>query len=308
MPMKAKGLWILLIIWLAVLPLAGPAAAAEETVYKPGGVPGVSEHGDLTDLARHLNNPVGPVWNIVTQNNWYFQRGFPSSAYRVQYVMNFQPVLPIPLTLEWNLVLRPVVPLESTPYVSGVNLADRSVEWSRAGGLGDITLEPFLVPKLKPWLILGAAPSLILPTATNTHLGDGKVQLGPAVVLGFLTKKWVGGVFVQNWWSLAGSRAKPVVNQMNLQYFLYRMLPDAWQVGFAPNVLVDWRAEGKNQVTFPLGLGVGKTFKLAGLPPIQTSLEFQWMAWHPADFGQRYNVRFVFKPVMPALVKKPLFD
>ena len=28
---------------------------------------------------------------------------------------------------------------------------------------------------------------------------------------------------------------------MNLQYFLYRMLPNAWQVGFAPNVSVNWR-------------------------------------------------------------------
>ena len=30
-------------------------------------------------------------------------------------------------------------------------------------------------------------------------------------------------------------------NRLNLQYFLYRLLPNAWQVGFAPDVLVDWR-------------------------------------------------------------------
>ncbi|MBM4293627.1 MAG: hypothetical protein FJ126_01820 [Deltaproteobacteria bacterium] len=262
----------------------------------------------MNDLARHLNNPVGPVWNIVTQHNLYFQKGFPSDAYRVQYIMNFQPVLPIPLTREWNLVMRPIIPLESNPYIRGVNVVNQTVEWSRTGGLGDITLEPFLVPNWKPWLIFGVAPTLILPTATDTHLGQGKVQLGPAVVAGFLTKHWIGGVFVQNWWSLAGNNSKPAVNRMNLQYFLFRMLPNAWQVGFAPNVLVDWRADGKNQVTFPIGLGIGKTFKLGGLPPIQTSLEFQWMAWHPEDFGQRFNIRFVFKPVMPALVKKPIFD
>ena len=293
---------------LAVFPLGGPASGGDAIESKPGGLPAAEEHGDLTDLARHLNNPVGPVWNIVTQNNWYLQKGFPSTAYRVQYVMNFQPVLPIPLTREWNLVMRPVVPLESTPYASGVNVTHRTVEWSRAGGLGDITLEPFLVPNWKPWLIFGVAPTLILPTATDPHLGQGKFQLGPAVVLGFLTQQWVGGVFVQNWWSLAGNNSKPAVNRMNLQYFLYRMLPNAWQVGFAPNVLVNWRADGKNQVTFPIGLGVGKTFKLGALPPIQTSLEFQWMPVHPDEFGQRFNLRFVFKPVLPALVKKPLFD
>jgi len=32
------------------------------------------------------------------------------------------------------------------------------------------------------------------------------------------------------------------------------------------------------------------------------------MAVHPDDFGQRFNLRFVFKPVLPALVIKPLFD
>jgi len=293
---------------LAIFPQGSLASGGGAIETKPGGLPAAEEHGDLTDLARHLNNPVGPVWNIVTQNNWYFQKGFPSTASRVHYVLNFQPVLPIPLTRELNLVMRPVVPLESNPYASGVSLHPLGVEWSRTAGLGDITLEPFLVPNWKPWLIFGVAPSLIVPTATDTHLGQGKVQLGPAVVLGFLTKNWIGGVFVQNWWSLAGNNSKPAVNQMNLQYFLYRMLPDAWQVGFAPNVLVNWRADGKNQVTFPIGLGVGKTFKLGALPPIQTSLEFQWMPVHPDEFGQRFNLRFVFKPVLPALVKNPIFD
>ncbi len=66
---------------------------------------------------------------------------------------------------------------------------------------------------------------------------------------------------------------------------------------------------GKNRATFPLGPGAGKTFKtVEPAPPIQTTLEFQRMAWHPADFGQRYNIRFVFKPVVPAMVKKPIFE
>jgi hypothetical protein len=42
--------------------------------------------------------------------------------------------------------------------------------------------------------------------------------------------------------------------------------------------------------------------------PIQSTLEFQWMPVHPDDFGQRFNIRFVFKPVLPNLVKKPLFE
>ena len=306
---RKTGAWLVLVLafGLAIFPRGGLASGGDAIESKPGGLPATEEHGDLTDLARDLNNPVGPVWNIVTQNNFYFLKGFPSGAYRGEYVMNFQPVLPVPLTQQWSLVFRPVIPLESTPYVRSIDVPNHAIDWTRTSGMGDINLDPLLVPSLKPWLILGFGPSIVLPTASTTSLGSGKLQLGPAVVLGFLTKQWVGGFFVQNWWSLAGGHSTPVINQMNLQYFLYRMLPDAWQVGFAPNVLVDWRADGRNQVTFPLGLGVGKTFRIGGLP-IQTSLEFQWMAWHPDDFGQRFNIRFVFKPVIPALVKKPIFD
>lgn len=303
-----KKLRILLILGLTIFLLVSPALSGDQSASESGSPSAAGPTGDLGELARKLNNPVGPVWNLVCQNNCYFEKGLPSSAYRGQYVMNFQPVLPVPLTRELSLVMRPVIPLESVPYVRNMDPRPLTVDWTRTAGRGDITLDPFLVPSLRPWLILGVGPSLVIPTASTTTLGSGKLQLGPAVVLGFLTKQWIGGVFVQNWWSIAGTHSTPVVNQMNLQYFLYRMLPDAWQVGFAPNVLVDWRADGKNQLTFPLGLGVGKTFKLGALPPVQTTLEFQWMAWHPDEFGQRFNIRFVFKPVIPALVKKPLFD
>ena len=50
---------------LAVFPLGGLAFGGDAIETKPGGLPVTEEQGDLTDLARHLNNPVGPVWNIV---------------------------------------------------------------------------------------------------------------------------------------------------------------------------------------------------------------------------------------------------
>ena len=44
-----------------------------------------------------------------------------------------------------------------------------------------------------------------------------------------------------------------------------------------------------------------------GMPPISMALGFQWMPVYPEDFGQRFNIRFTFKPVLPNLVKKPIF-
>jgi hypothetical protein len=260
------------------------------------------------ELGKQLNNPISSVWNITTQSNMYFYKGDLSPAYRGQFVFNLQPVLPIPLTEKWNLIPRPVFPIVTSPYVSGIDFSNKSLEWSRAGGLGDIGLVTVLSPNV-PGAILGFGPTFIFPTATNYNLGQGKFQMGPALVVGFIAKKWIGGVFPQHWWSISGTPRKPPTNQTNIQYFLFRMLPDGWQVGFTPNILIDWRAARKNRLTFPLGIGVGRTFKISpNLPPIQMALEFQWMPVHPEDYGQRFNIRYVFKPVLPSLVKKPLFE
>lgn len=264
---------------------------------------------DLQEVGKQLNNPVSSIWNITTQSNMTFLKGELSPAYRGQFTFNFQPVLPIPLTSKWNLIPRPVIPLLTSPYISGVNLRAREAEWSRAGGLGDIAFVTMLSPNI-PRAIIGFGPTFIFPTASNYNLGQGKVQIGPALALGFLTKHWVGLVFAQNWWSVAGTPRKPPTNQMNLQYVLVRMLPGAWQIQTTPNILINWNADKLgNAVTFPLGIGVGRTFRVnPEMPPISMALEFQWMPVHPDDFGQRFNIRFTFKPVLPNLVKKPIFE
>jgi hypothetical protein len=286
-----------IIIVILLLGVAGSAAYATEA-----GAP------DLQEVGKQLNNPVSSIWNITTESNWYFLKGDLSPAYRGQYVFNFQPVIPLPLTREWNLIIRPVFTILDTPYITGVDIPNRSVNWGRTGGVGDLGFLPLLSPNI-PEVILGVGPTLVFPTANTYALGQGKMQVGPAAVAGFIKKDWVGGVFVQNWWSVAGTHATPVVNQMNLQYFLVRMLPHAWQISTAPNVLVNWRATGGNSLTFPISIGIGKTFRPhPGLPPISTGLEFQWMAAHPDDFGQRFNIRFIFKPVLPNLVKKPILE
>jgi hypothetical protein len=298
---------ILLVVFLAMAS-ALLAQASEEGGSKSDsqGAAPQGQAQNLGELGKQLNNPISSVWNITTQSNMYFYKGDLSPAYRGQFVFNLQPVLPIPLTQDWTLIPRPVIPILSNPYIRGVDPATGSLEWSRTGSFGDIALVTILSPNI-PGLILGAGPTFIFPTAPTHDLGQGKFQMGPSVVLGFISKNWVGGVFPQHWWSVAGTRATPVTSQTNIQYFLFRMLPGAWQVGFTPNILINWRADGRNQVTFPLGLGVGRTFKLGGVP-IQSALEFQWMPVYPDDFGQRCNIRFVFKPVLPNLVKTPIFE
>jgi len=253
----------------------------------------------LDELNVQLQNPVSSVWNLTFQFNNFFLDGPPSDKTRVQSLVNFQPVMPVLLTKDINLIVRPVIPVVfSAPVFDGAGFDNK-------GGLGDIALVPFLAPVTKNW-ILGLGPSFIFPTATDDGLGQGKLQMGPAAVVGWFNRHWMLGVFPQQWWSVAGDSDRPDVSQANIQYFLFRFLPNAWNIGTAPNVLINWKADDDNKVTFPVGLSVGKTVKVGKLP-IGLSLQGQWMPWHPDDFGQRWNIQLVIKPVLPALIKGPVF-
>ena len=261
------------------------------------------------ELNRQLNNPVSSVWSMVFQNNYTQLKsgsrdvpGWDEGDEKWFYNLNFQPVLPLPLTRDWNLINRPVFPI----------FADRPVlktdGFDEVDGLGDIGLVSLLSPaKTAGGLLWGVGPTFIFPTATKDELGQEKWQAGPAAVGVYLGKEWIFGAFPQHWWSFAGNDDRKSTSQTNIQYFIWRLFPGQWQVGTAPNILIDWKADDDNKLTLPVGLGVGKLFKIGGLP-IKCILEGQYAVIHPDDFGQEWNIRFTVTPVLPSLIKNPIFD
>src|SRR4029079_17604694 len=66
------------------------------------------------------------------------------------------------------------------------------------------------------WL-LGAGPTFIFPTGGSVYTSQGKFQVGPALLVAYMTKKYILGVFPQQWWSYAGDASRPDTSQMNLQ-------------------------------------------------------------------------------------------
>ena len=56
----------------------------------------------------------------------------------------------------------------------------------------------FLSPRKPGKLIWGAGPAFVIPTATSTVLGQGKLSIGPSFVALMQPNHWTVGALVNN--------------------------------------------------------------------------------------------------------------
>ena len=256
------------------------------------------------ELAKKTQNPVADLISVPLQNNFNFGAGFNHD--KMIYILNVQPVIPIHLNDEWNLITRTIMPIINQPSLFPT--AGGSVHSTTGTGLGDINPTVFLSPAKSGELIWGIGPTMTLPTATDRDLGSGQWSMGPAGVVLTMQGHWVYGALMNNQWSVAGWGDKPV-NAMLLQWFVNYNLPDGWYLTSAPIVTANWKADRAGDVwTVPLGGGVGKLFRLGeilpleGHPlaklPINTQLAAYGNVATP-EFGPRWQLRFQIQFLFP---------
>jgi hypothetical protein len=169
-------------------------------------------------------------------------------------------------------------------------------------GLGDMVPTFFISPKKPGKLIWGAGPVFQLPTATNYYLGQGKLGLGPSIVVLTQPGHWTLGVLANNIWSVAGSGSRPDVNQFLLQYFINYNLKKGWFLTWQPTLTANWEAASGIQWTVPYGGGVGRIMKL-GFQPVSLTAQFYGNAVHPVNtpaWTMRLQIAFLF----PKLTKE----
>ncbi len=284
-------------VLLAAASVLGSAIVARGQAAPESSATAAEEREKANELARELANPVANLWSLQFQFN-----NFQLTNDRWQYNLNFQPVMPVSLTKDINLITRPVIQVyNSAPYETSTG-AD-----ARTTNFGDWTqLELFSPANSGHWL-LGAGPTFIFPTAGSVYTGQGKFQVGPAIVLAYMTKKYIVGVFPQQWWSYAGDANRSNTSQMNIQPIANLFFEGGWNVGYSGNILVDWRAPSNNRWTVPIGIGGGKVVKFGRLP-VKISLAGQYMVTQPDPVGQRWNVQIQLTPVLPKLIKGTLFE
>ena len=270
---------------------SGVPATAGATTAEPDG-----QEESASELNRKLTNPVSSLWSIANQfNNFKLENGHWNNNW------NFQPVLPVSLTKDVNLITRPVM-----PFYNIVPQETAPGQFERTAGLGDLALVELLSPARSGSWVLGAGPTFIFPTATSTFTGQGKVQAGPAVVAGYLTQEFFLGVFPQQWFSIGGDGDRPDTSQLNLQPIASLFFGDGWSMGYSGNILANWKASAGDVWTVPIGLSVAKVVKLGRLP-VKFELGLQYMPVHPQN-GQEWNVQVWIIPVLPKLIKGTLFE
>jgi hypothetical protein len=270
---RAKFLsWI---ISPAILALAAGPLFAQEA-QKSG--------DDAAELAKKLSNPVAALISVPFQNNFEFGGGPNNDGFR--YTLNFQPVIPVSLNTDWNLISRTILPVISQHDMVGD---------SSQSGLGDITQSLFFSPKEPTtggW-IWGAGPAFLIPSATDDALGLGKFGLGPTAVLLKQENGWTYGALANHIWSVAGEGGRDDVNATFLQPFL--AYTTSKQTTFTLNTesTYDWE---HSQWTIPINVMAAQLVKL-GKTPVQFQLGAKYYAEGPSgapEWGIRFAIFLLF--------------
>jgi hypothetical protein len=273
---------------LALL-LSAASLLAQDSQSQPGAQSAPAENSEA--LRKAALNPIASLISVPIQENWNF--GIQPGD-RVQNVLNIQPVIPVDLAKDWNLIIRWIMPVVyqpvTIPQESGSNLQTGYY------GLGDMQPAFFLSPKQSK-VIWGVGPQLLLPTATKTGvLGQEKFGLGPTAVALVQPGKWTLGVLTNNVWSVAGNSSLPDVNQFLLQYFINYNLKKGWYLTWQPTLTANWNAADDYRWVVPFGGGVGRIMRL-GAQPVNVGLQCYSNAIHPpggASWTMRLQIAFLF--------------
>ena len=297
---KAKqtvlGLWVTAVLTVLLASQSLAQAQAGSGFYHPltlapadstssgGGGAGDDTKDQAAELAKQLQNPIASLTLVPIQNNFDWGAGPAGDGF--QYKVNVQPVVPIALSEDWNLITRTILPIVYQENIVGT---------SSQAGLADITESLFFSP-VKPafggW-IWGAGPAFLLPTATDDLLGAEKWGAGPTFVTLKQNKGWTYGALANHIWSFAGESGRANVNATFLQPFLAYTTKTFTTFSLNTESTYDWQG---HQLTVPVNIMVQQLIKI-GKQPVAFQLGYRYYAEKPQDgpdWGLRFAVTFLF--------------
>jgi hypothetical protein len=238
------------------------------------------------ELAKKLANPIAALISVPLQYN-YDEYGGVNDGASVDR-LNIQPVIPISISDDWNLITRTIVPLVDQQGFSSSAMNE--------SGLGDVLASQFFSPKAPTesgW-IWGVGPAELLPTASDEVLGAEKWGLGPTAVALKQMGPWTVGVLANHIWSVAGDDDRADVNATFLQPFVGYITKTKTTLSFMTESTYDWE---NSAWSVPLIASVAQMFKI-GPQIMQLTMGARYWAESPQggpeDWGLRVQLTLLY--------------
>ncbi len=264
-----------------------------------------------SDLAQELTNPIAGLIQVPFQNNFDWGGGPRNDAFR--YTLNIQPVIPLTLNSDWNLITRTVIPFASWAGVFPHN----------ESGLGDIVQSFFFSPSrpTASGIVWGAGPVFLYPTATNSFFAGRQWGVGPTGVILQLKGPWTYGVLANHIWSLTNvpspnsvlpevsastedteeliaegltTQGRWRINNTFLQPFLTYTFPTHTTLFLSSESQYNWTTR---QWTVPINVGANQLLRLGG-QIIQVGALMRYWAETPTG-GPTWGLQFRATWVLP---------
>lgn len=270
-------------IWLArfVPAMLMPLLAC--TVHAASAEEAPAADAQAAELAKQLQNPIASLISVPLQSNWDTGIG-PEDAMR--YTLNVQPVVPLSIGKDWNLIVRTIMPIidAESPVAGGED----------SSGLGDILQSFFFSPKapVGGWIV-GGGSALLYPTASENELGGEQWAAGPTAVALQQRNGWTYGALANHLWSFAGEESRADISATFLQPFLSYTTKTQTTWGGNSESTFNWE---NDQWTVPFNLTVSQLLKL-GKQPVSLQLGGRYYAEKPdggPDWGLRFTVTLLF--------------
>ncbi len=190
---------------------------------------------DEAELAKKLSNPVASLISVPIQAN--YDENFGSNEEGSVWKINIQPVMPIILNEEWNLISRTILPI--------IDQDDIPIKGMGESGIGDIVQSLFFSPKAPTsgGLIWGAGPVFLIPTASEDVLGGEKWGIGPTAVALKQDWPWKYGTLVNHIESFAGKDHRADISASFVQPFVSYITKTKTTIGLNTKSTYDWESE-----------------------------------------------------------------
>jgi hypothetical protein len=255
-----------LAVLLPALPLASPAQ-------------------DDAELAAKLANPVAALISVPIQANYDEHIGpADGSSWRT----NIQPVVPLAINDDWNLISRTILPV--------VTQSDIPATGAGESGLGDVLQSAFFSPKQPTTggVVWGVGPALLMDTSTADALGAEKWAAGPTAVVLRQRGAWTMGMLANHLESFAGNDRRADVSASFMQPFVTYITRTKTSFSFTSESTYDWESR---QWAVPLNFSVFQMFRV-GKQVMQAGGGLRYWADSPAgaadEWGVRLQLTFLF--------------